>query len=215
MQTRNSNTRSDGAVSHPNSHEWMDFLYRELPPKRQRELGAHLAQCSECAAQVKEWRVGMTVLDEWTLPAAQRASRQWQPVIKWAAAAAIVLFVGFTFGRQTSSAEKEIAALKATVAQLAQNMENERILNARNAALEATEVTSQILSEHAQIEKSIQAEDREATALALRSIEARLSRLRSELETVALNTRTGFEQTHEGLTRLALAANAESQNSVQ
>jgi hypothetical protein len=39
--------------------------------------------------------------------------------------------------------------------------------------------------------------------LALREMDSRLLKLRTELETVAVNTETGFRQTKEGLTTLA------------
>jgi hypothetical protein len=210
MQTQDSNTGTPGAVNHPSAAEWMDFLYGELAPERRRELGAHLAKCACCIEQVKSWRAGMTALDEWSLPAMRRAPNQWQPVLKWAAAAAVVLCVGFALGRQTAPAAQELAALKSSVAQLAETMERERLLNASNAAAAATEsansATAQFLSEYAELDEARRAEDRQSMTVALRAFEMRLTRLRTELETVAVNTEDGFQLTQVGLTRLALAA---------
>jgi hypothetical protein len=44
----------------------------------------------------------------------------------------------------------------------------------------------------------------------LRELELRLGKLRSELETVALNTESGFRQTKEGLATLATYALSDS-----
>ncbi len=210
MQTQDSNTGTPGAVKHPSAEEWMDFLYGELAPERRRELGVHLSQCAACAGQVKTWRTGMTALDEWTLPAMRRAPSQWQPVLKWAAAAAVVLCLGFALGRQTSPAAKEVAALKSSVVQLAETMERERLLNASNAVAAATEsansTTDQLLSDYAELNEARRAEDRQTFAAALHTFDLRLARLRTELETVAVNTEDGFQQTQVGLTSLALTA---------
>jgi len=212
MQTQDSNTRTPGAVNHPSAAEWMAFLYDEVAPERKRELNSHLAQCAGCAEQMKNWRASMTALDEWTLPAMRRARREPRPVLmlKWAVAAVVVLGVGFALGRQTSPAAGEVTALKATVAQLAETMERERGVAASNAVVAATAVanaeTLRLLADYAKLDENRRAEDRQTVAVALRTFESRLARLRTELETVAVNTEDGFQQTKEGLTRLAFLA---------
>lgn len=186
-QTPVSDSGSQGAVNHPSAADWMEFLYREMPAQRRRELGAHLSECAVCTAQVKSWRAGMLGLDEWELPAVRPAwAWQWRPVLKWAAAAAVVLCVGFFAGRQTSNAASEIASLKSSVAQLTEAVEQAREVSALNVAARA--------------------EDRQATALALREVESRLGRLRAELETVAVNTEDSFQQTQQGLADVASLA---------
>jgi hypothetical protein len=202
MQTEDPNTRTPGAVNHPSAAEWMAFLYEEVAPEQKRELQAHLAQCPACAEQVKGWRAGMTALDEWTLPTVRRARRRWQPMVKWAAAAAVVLGVGFAVGRQTSTAASELAALKSSVAQLTETVERDRRFNTINAAATANGEAMRLLAEYARLDEDGRAEDRKTVALALQEFESRLARLRAELETVAVNTEDGFQQTQEGLTRL-------------
>jgi hypothetical protein len=189
----------------------MEFLYRELPSERRGELGAHLEQCDACAKQVKSWRASMTALDEWELPAIRRAPvRRWQPVLKWAAAAAVVLCVGFFLGRQTTNAASELATLKKSVAQLAATVERDREFNALNAADEAastaaTEV-ARLMVDYARVGEAVRAKDRRETAVALQEVESRLARLRAELETVAVNTQDSFQQTQKGLANLASLA---------
>ena len=106
MQTKDSNSRTSGAVNHPGADEWVAFLYGELPAATRRELGAHLAQCPNCAAQLQDWRDSMNALDQWALPAVRRPARQAVPALKWAAAAAVILLLGFAIGRQSSSAAR-------------------------------------------------------------------------------------------------------------
>jgi outer membrane murein-binding lipoprotein Lpp len=197
MQSQDANTRSAGAVNHPSAEEWMGYLYDELAPERKRELHAHLAQCGDCGRQLHQWRAGMIALDEWKLPGLRCPQPHWQPVtlLKWAAAAAVVLVAGFAIGRQTSNASGEVAALKASVAQLTQKVETERAT--------ANEQTLRLLAEYAKLADARRTEDHQTVGLALREMDSRLLKLRTELETVAVNTESGFRQTKEGLTTLA------------
>src|SRR5271163_1789975 len=110
MQYTDSNTRTAGAVIHPEPATWMAFLYGELSTAQNQELEAHLGHCAACAAQVKEWRAGRSALDAWTLPARRPARTLFMPVLRWAAAAALVLGMGIVLGRQTSRNGTEIIA---------------------------------------------------------------------------------------------------------
>ena len=214
MQTQNSNTGSTGAVNHPSAADWVEFLYRELPSERRRELGAHLEQCAVCAGHVKSWRASMSALDEWELPAVRPARWQWQPGLKWAAAAAVVLGAGFLLGRQTSNAASELATLKASVAQIVETVQRDREANVLNAADKATSAAKtevmRLMSDYAHVDEAVRTEDRRAMAVALRNVESRLRRLRAELETVAVNTEDSFQQTQEGLANLASLASSDA-----
>ena len=212
MQSQETNTRTTGAVKHPDAPEWMALFYAEVAPERRRQLEDHLAHCGDCSAQMEIWRASSKALNEWQLPAIRRtssaiqaASRLWWPALKWAAAA-LVLGLGFAFGRQTSPNAAELAALKTSVAQLAEAMQQERgagLSNNVNAAKAAANAeTLRLLAEYSQLQESQRATDQQNFAVAFRNFETRLSRLRAELETVALNTENGFEQTHENLSRL-------------
>src|SRR2546423_15543587 len=99
MQTQDEHTRTPDPLSHPTSAEWMGFLYGKLAVPRRRELGGHLADCPECSARVKAWRASQYDLDEWVLPNLRPAQRTWFPVLRWAAATALVLGMGTWLGR--------------------------------------------------------------------------------------------------------------------
>jgi len=193
-------------VKHPDATEWMAFLYGEVAPERKRELETHLAECGDCAAELTNWRSGMAALDDWKLPVTRLTPHRALPVLKWAAAAALVLGAGFLAGRQFSPARAELAELKASVAQLAESVQRERVnlTNSVNVATAAANAeTLRLLSGYSQLQAEQRITDQQAIALAMRNFETRLGRLRTELETVALNTENGFEQTRENMTRLA------------
>ena len=202
MQSKDTNTRTTGAVKHPEAAEWMAFLYEELAPTKRRELSAHLASCPDCAGQVRTWGDSMKELDQWSLPAIRQRSHRWVPVVKWAAAALLLVGFGFGLGHLGSPASAELTSLKTKVAQLEQSARQQGGMDEK--AIKA------LLDDYARAQEELRTDDRKQNALAFRSIDLRLSNLRSELETVALNTESGFEQTHENLTRLvALSAPAD------
>lgn len=205
MQSQDSNTGTAGTLKHPNSSEWMSFLYGECPPERRREFDAHLAACPVCAGQVQTWRSSMNALDGWPLPAKRHVGRQWVPTLKWAAAAAVVLAVGFGIGRQNFNASAEVAALKNSIADLTAVVEREHTFNLSNSlALAATANTEtlRLMGDYARLQQEQRASDQEVIKTALRSFDLRLGRVRSDLQTVAVNTEAGFEQTHENLAQL-------------
>ena len=206
MRSQPSNTESSSPVIHPADAEWMAFLYEELTPATRREMGAHLARCSACAAKVQAWRGGMNALDEWSLPSARDAARQWFPVLKWAAAAGLVLVLGFGLGRRSSGSAAEMSALKDSIARLAELVRQERNGAPQTEAVARTVAgaeTLRLLDDYSRQHDEQRATDQQAVAVALRAFDARLNKVRAELETVAVNTQTVFEQTHEDLAQLA------------
>lgn len=80
----------------------MAYLYGESPPERKTDLQAHLHVCPACKATVQDWQATLGQLDKWEIPALSVAAREtsaaW-PALKWAAAALLVLGVGFGVGR--------------------------------------------------------------------------------------------------------------------
>lgn len=183
----------------------MSFLYGECAAERRRELGAHLAACPTCAGQVQTWRGSMNALDDWPLPARRHSRRRWFPTLKWAAAAAVVMAIGFALGRQTSNARAEIATLKESVNRLSVLVASEHSFNLSNSvavAATANTETLRLLHEYAQLQQEQRAADQEVIKTAFRTFDLRLGRVRSDLQTVAVNTEAGFEQTHENLAQL-------------
>lgn len=209
MQSHDENTGSKGAVNHPGAEEWMAYLYDEIAPERKRELHAHVGRCAACGEQLNHWRAGMVALDDWKLPAMPRKTPAWQPatMLKWAVAAALVLCVGFALGRVSSSNARELDGLKTAVAQLSGQINERPVAVANNPSAEITKQARdemvQLLAAYSKLDEDRRDEDRRVIGLVLQEMESRLIKLRSELETVAVNTASGFKQTREGLTTLA------------
>jgi len=204
MQSQDQNSRNENAVNHPGAAEWMAFHYGEVPAEQKRQLRAHLAQCAACRQQNQAWAQGIAALDEWKLPAPLRSGPRWQPMpmLKWAAAAALVLAIGFAIGRQSSKAAGEIASLKDSVGRLARMVEHQRATN-------GSDEVAPLLADYSKLNEEQRTQDRKAIGLALRDMETRIVKLRAELETVAVNTESGFRQTREGINELASFAAAD------
>ncbi len=215
MQSQDNNNRSAGAVNHPGAEEWMAYLYHETTPERARELRHHVEGCATCGEQLNRWRRDLATLDEWKLPALGRTTSRTQPVtvLKWAAAAAVVLCVGFAVGRTSSTNAHEIAGLKASVAELTKQVNRQQSAESNSASLPNNPATRdevvQLLADYSKLNEQQRMEDRRFVGLALQEMNLRLGKLRTELETVALNTENGFQQTKEGLTTLASYAVAD------
>jgi anti-sigma factor RsiW len=64
MKTTNEVKSGNKDVKHPQSEEWMAYLYREVSRSERTKLAAHLAECGECQAQVKRWENAMRALDD-------------------------------------------------------------------------------------------------------------------------------------------------------
>jgi hypothetical protein len=206
MQTQDQDTGTSGSLSHPDAAEWMAFLYGETAALRRRGLGAHLAHCQACSAQVKAWRASLRDLDEWVLPVSGRAARPWLPVLRWAAAAAVVLGVGVWLGRQVPPSTGDVAALKTSVAQLSEAVQRGRESDAPAIVATATTAanveTLRLLAQYSSLQDNQRAADQQALKLTLDTFGVRLATLRNELETVAVNTEGGFQLTRQNMAQL-------------
>jgi len=196
-------------MNHPTESEWMEFLYEEITPSRKRDLRQHLRECPACAEQVVAWKAGMRSLDAFRLPAAKAAPvALWQPVLRWGAAAAVILALGFVLGRTTSVSSRQLRELQVTVANLNQAAQSSPALAKDNVAAIANQVASQetlrILNEYTRALEDQRTQDRRSTALAIYNLESRIAGLHTDLETVAVNTQDGLQETHAGLAQLAL-----------
>lgn len=216
MQSQETNTRSPGTVNHPSAEEWMSYVYREVPLERAAELRSHLEGCTACSEKLNRWCTNLAALDEWKLPVLQRRKTSaWRPAtfVKWAAAATLLLCVGFAVGQASSSNARELSDLKIAVAQLTEKVADKPVSDANNQSIVITKQTrdelAQLLADYSKLNEERRTEDRRVVGLALREMDLRLGKLRAELETVALNTESGFRQTKAGLTTLASYAAAE------
>ena len=206
MQAKQSTTRTDSALKHPGTGEWMEFLYGEATAQRKRALETHLAGCADCAAQLKLWQGSARSLDAWALPPATRVLPSRARFWRWAAAAALVLLAGFWISHQIITSRAELAALKTSVAQLNEIIQRGNAATFSNSVVAATSAANQetlrLLADYSRVQEARQSTDLETLGLALADFKTSLARLRAELETVAVNTENGFEQTHESLDRV-------------
>lgn len=188
---------------HPEAAEWMALLYGELDGNRRKALEKHLERCEPCSQQVEAWRSSMASLDQWPAPEPRVARREWTPMLKWAAAAAILLMFGFVAGRLTGASRSDLAALRSSLAQL-QNESAAARSNIVVASVSAANAdTLRLLSQYSRVQDEQRTADRQNLSLVLAAMDARLTKIRSDLETVAFNTETGFEVADENITRVA------------
>jgi hypothetical protein len=197
MQNKKQNqTGNSGDLNHPGRENWMGYLYNEIPRREKAVLDAHLENCDECRAQVRNWQATMGMLDAGQLP--ERA-RGWtpRPLLKWGMAAALVLLLGFAAGRFTSPGHAEVKALRAS---LKSELKTELLAELRQ------EQQTQLDTIKLDAEEK-RALDRKSIYNAIGSLDnvhkADYASLRKELETVALLTQDGFQQEQQQMVTLA------------
>ncbi len=204
MQSTDIKTEQRSSVTHPDQADWMGYLYNDIEPGRRAELRRHLKQCPECAARFGGWRKTMTALDQWQLPGPISAPFKWMPVLQTAAAAALVLLIGFGLGRLSSRTDQELGALRAAIDALAQPQPTA-----------VTENTTRLLVEYSALQETQRHDDQRKLGLALQTLNARVDRLGAELQTVAVNTEDGFEQAQQNFSRLvSFSVPAESRSRI-
>ena len=227
MQDANEKTKSQpGDLIHPSREEWIAYLYGEGPKAERLSLAAHLKRCPHCQTQLVSWRVTMKHLNAWKLPDVPNTSAGarsiFQPALKWAAAAAVVLGLGFGVGHISSLASGDVAAIRASLqndfdrkiettrAQLTGDMQRQQAeaLNQVLAASASAKVELEgLVTEFAKSVEEKRAVDSEAVAAALQQLDnkwaALHATLRKELETVAVLTEDGFNDTQQKLYQLA------------
>ena len=220
-------------MNHPTREEWMEFLYGEH--RANNEMKAHLAACNECQASVARWKLAMKSLDSWRLSAAPPV-RSWQPVVKWAAAAMLILAAGFGFGRTVSPSRVDAAQIRAAIepslkasleTELRQKLaldyqkqlreELDRVAGATIAAANAE--TTRLLSGFANATAEKRTEEAQAILAALKEMETKrvndYAGLRKELETVAVLTEFGLRNAQRDIVQLASITQPNSADSTQ
>ena len=95
-------------MKHPESAEWIAFLYGEMERERQSDFETHLTVCPDCCKRVERWRTAMEALDTVPVPKQEvRSGIAWSRV-RWAIAAGVVLGIGFGLGRAGRVSEREV-----------------------------------------------------------------------------------------------------------
>jgi len=201
-------------MSHPKREEWVPYVFGESNAQAHRHLSAHLDVCSECRAEVQAWKKSLNRLDAWKVPAAPRQLRLLGHAINWAAAAAVVLLVGFGVGRVSATKVDLVKVRTAIEPQIRQEVSQqvERIIRAelaRNASATvaaSSQQTEQALAALAKALQEARAEDNRAVSAALKRLEtqtfAQFVALKKDLDTVAMNTDASLRDTAQQLVQL-------------
>jgi myo-inositol-1-phosphate synthase len=97
----------------------MDYLYGEMQSEEKKALEAHVKVCATCLEKKQEFGGTMETLDAWRVEVPRKVSlkagvNRFQPVVKWAAAAALLVTTGFAAAR-FSQPPVDIAAITAEV----------------------------------------------------------------------------------------------------
>jgi hypothetical protein len=86
-------------MSHPTRVQWTDYLYDECEPAEEARLAEHLNDCPECRRILESWRSALGELDAYVAAAPARRRPWLARLRRWAAAAAVLLAVGYGLGR--------------------------------------------------------------------------------------------------------------------
>lgn len=201
-------------MKHPEREEWVPFLFGEASPADQHRLQTHLQHCDQCRHQIETWQRSRLLLDEWKLP------RPPQPLIfapwaRWAAAAAIVLALGFGIGRLSPhppSAEQLRAAIapelhRQVQQEVAQAVRSEA---ARTTAAWLTASNQRLDNLFAGLAETLEksgAQDRLAFSAALDRLQTQYAAdflaLKKDVDTIAVNADAGLRQAEQQLVHLA------------
>jgi Putative zinc-finger len=102
-------------MKHPNRDQWVPFIFGEISPENKLALQHHLAECAECQAQVATWRRTLKRLDAWKVTPPRRAAFPFGQAARWAAAAAVILGIGFLAGHSLTSRANDPARLETSI----------------------------------------------------------------------------------------------------
>jgi Putative zinc-finger len=187
-------------MKHPEREEWVPFIFGEAEAGQRRQLESHLDDCAECRDEIQSWQRSLGRLDSWKLPPVVKRRPNFAPLMKWAAAAAVVLCVGFAIGRSTAAhmdAEKVRAAV-------ARDLRGELAQIARD---EAAKTASLAITAFSQRNETRRAADNRVIFSVLERLETQHATdcltLKKELDTLAINADAGLRQTEEQIVQFA------------
>jgi anti-sigma factor RsiW len=203
-------------MNHPTREEWMSYLYDELTAEEHSSLAAHLAVCPECKTRVSDWRSARKNLDAWQLPARPARVPLQRPLVRWAAAAALMIGIGFGVGRFATSATANAGKIRAAIEpEIRQQLRQEftqllrdELDKAASATLAASgEQTKHWVEDYAQALEAKRTEDGQAIKAALNKLESQLLAdvfsLKKDVDTLAVWTDAGLRRARQELVQLA------------
>jgi hypothetical protein len=156
--------------------------------------------------------IGITTVSNVSPGSSRGAATAWQPVLRWALAASVVLSAGFMAGRSTGPSrdevKREVAAAREQIsAELAKRHETDLQALGTATLTAAAAENRQFIADFARQLNQARSEERRDFLGALQSYEDRrvmdYAELRDGLKLLARKTGTGFRQTEDQLTLLA------------
>ncbi len=178
-------------MNHPNREEWVPYLYGEAEPATERRLTKHFHACAECRAEFTRWKQSAHRLGAWKLPRIHQPSALWPAILKWTAATAMILALGFGLGRLSTSRpnyEQLRAQIEPRLRQELSQMLREQIGESAVTTLEVAGQQSQkLLAAYAVLNEQRRAEENHL-------IRADILSLKDQLDTVAVNTDSSFRR---------------------
>jgi anti-sigma factor RsiW len=203
-------------MNHPTREEWMSYLYDELTADEHANLAAHLAVCPDCKARIGDWRGARKNLDAWQMPARPGRLPLQRPLIRWAAAAALMIGIGFGVGRFATSATANVGKIRAAIEpEIRQQLRQEFVQLLRNeldraasATLAASgEQAKHWIEDYAQTLETRRTEDNQAIRAALNNLESQqladFVSLKKDVDAVAWWTDAGLRRARQELVQLA------------
>ena len=194
----------------------MSYLYDELTAEEQSSLAAHLAVCPDCKTRVNDWRAARRNLDGWQLPARQARLPLQGPLMRWGAAAALMIGIGFGVGRFATLATANAGRIRAAIEpEIRQQLRQEftqllrdELDKAASATLAASgEQTKHWVEDYAQALETKRTEDRRAILAALNKLESQrradFVSLKQDVDTVAVLTDASLRRAQQQLVQLA------------
>jgi len=191
-------------MNHPNQEEWVPYLFGEAKPEVKRRLNEHLDLCEECRAEIERWKRSLGRLDRWrpVRPFGPRA--RFGLLLGWAAAAAVVLLaLGFAAGRLTSPGIDPVRLQAAIEPKIRQELRREFATWVHQELAKTTPTTLTVSGEKMrtspeeyvrQLEQKLAVERAERISDCLA--------LKRDVDTIALNADTGLRRAEQQLVEL-------------
>ena len=195
-------------MNHPTREEWMSYLYDELTAEEHSSLAAHLAVCPDCKSRVSDWRTARKNLDAWPLPARPARVPLHRPLVRWAAAAALMIGIGFGVGRFVTPATADAGRIRQQLRQEFTQLLREELDKAASATLAASGAqTKQWVEDYAEALETRHTEESQAIKAALNRLESQLLAdvvsLKKDVDTVAVYADAGLRRARQDLVQLA------------
>lgn len=177
----------------------MEYLYDEMDSPGRTALETHLKACVPCREKQVELSGAMDSLDAWRVQVPEKVSlkagvNRFQPVVKWAAAAALLVTTGFAAAR-FSQPQIDLTALKTQISAEVQSEVQKPLELKMDATIEAA-AQQAVANAREQLEMEVAARIQET---ALRARSDALLAMREQLGELQLHLATVREEDRKAL----------------